>query len=385
VAFSSGQTIGDYQIVDVIGSGGMGAVYRVRHLISDRIEAMKIALPDLAGSAELAERFVREIRIQARLTHPNIAALHNALRFENQLLMVMEYVDGIPLSSRVKLGKIDTLLSIEVALQVLTALQYAHSLGVIHRDVKPANIMIAKGGIAKLMDFGIAHSAADYALTHTGAAIGSSYYMSPEQVKSEAVDGRSDIYSLGVVLYEMVTGIKPITGATAWSIMNAHLTQVPIAPAVLDPALPSSLSSAILKALEKEPRNRFESAAAFAGALTTIQQQIRAVPAVTSNPMLETLAAPMPPGSPVAASAVSTGPTPNAVATPTPGTGTKTFSPEDLELVKRHLAAYIGPVARIVVDRAAKKAKSLQALYQMVAEEVPQGKERESFLAKRPL
>lgn len=362
----------------------MGAVYKVRHLISDRIEAMKIVLPDLAGSSELAERFVREIRIQARLAHPNIAALHNALRFENQLLMVMEYVDGMSLSSRVQQGRIATLLSLEVAFQILGALQYAHSLGVIHRDVKPANIMIAKGGTAKLMDFGIARSAVDHGLTRTGAALGSSYYMSPEQVKSEALDHRSDIYSLGIVLYEMVTGIKPITGDTSWAIMNNHLTQIPLAPAALDPSLPPALSAAILKALEKNPANRFESAAALADTLTAIRNQITPVSPVLNQPLLETLAIPLNPEFRLPGSGVSSIPTPPATVTPSPSSVTKSFAKEDLDVVKRELAVYIGPVARIVVDRAAKKAKDLKTLYQLVAEEVPPGKERNAFLAKRP-
>jgi len=334
---------------------------------------MKVVLPDLAGSADLAERFIREIRIQARLAHPNIAALHNALRFENQLLMIMEYVDGMALSSRLRHGKIDPALSIEILLQVLAALQYAHALGVIHRDVKPANIMVAKGGVVKLMDFGIARSSVDASLTQSGNVLGSSYYMSPEQVKGEIADSRSDIYSAGIVLYEMITGLKPITGPTTWSVMNHHLSQPPIAPAALDPALPLSLSTAVLKALEKDPASRFANTAEFAESIKNARNQISLAPPVDKELMAETL--------PLASQLKSTS---NPIGASTPSIETKVFSREELDAAKRDLAACIGPMARIIVDRAAKKTKNLKALYELIAEEVPPGRERASFLAKRP-
>ena len=137
----------------------MGVVYQVRHLISDRIEAMKVLLPDFESNPALAERFVREIRLQASLSHPHIASLHNALRFENQLLMVMEFVDGRTLSELIRGGQqIDLARALQITIQVLSALEYAHSRGVIHRDVKPSNVMITPEGVAKLMDFGIARA-----------------------------------------------------------------------------------------------------------------------------------------------------------------------------------------------------------------------------------
>ena len=181
VAVSVGQTVGDYRVIGVIGAGGMGTVYKVQHLISDRIEAMKLVLPSLTASGELADRFIREIKVQARLSHPNIASLHNALRHEDQLLMVMEYIEGITLSERLNRGPLQPGESMDVAIQVLRALAYAHEQGVVHRDIKPANVMLTRGNTVKLMDFGIARSETDLGLTKTGMAVGSVYYMSPNK------------------------------------------------------------------------------------------------------------------------------------------------------------------------------------------------------------
>src|SRR5262245_52578183 len=156
-----GSTVGDYQIVGMLGAGGMGKVFKVRNVISDRIEAMKVLLPDLVSDQELADRFMREIKVQASLEHPNIAALHTALRIDNQLLMLMEFVDGETLEHKLKHGPLPAAQAVEYAMQVLSALDYAHTRGVIHRYIKPANMMPTPAGVIKLMDFGIAKAAAD--------------------------------------------------------------------------------------------------------------------------------------------------------------------------------------------------------------------------------
>ena len=188
-----GSTVGDYQIIGILGAGGMGKVYKVRNAISDRVEAMKVLLPDLATEPELADRFIREIKVQASLEHPNIAALHTALRVQNQLLMLMEFVEGMTLDQKLKSWSAAHCEAVEYVAQVLRALGYAHQHGVIHRDIKPANMMLTPGGVIKLMDFGIAKAATDRKLTMTGTTMGSLYYMSPEQIKGEAtLDARSD-------------------------------------------------------------------------------------------------------------------------------------------------------------------------------------------------
>jgi serine/threonine-protein kinase len=406
--FSIGDTAGDYRIVGELGKGGMGTVYKVQHLISDRIEAMKVVRPDRLESPELADRFIREIRVQARLNHPNIASLHNAIRWEDHFLMIMEYVEGPTLSAFLHRGPLDPGKSVYIILQALSALAYAHAQGVVHRDIKPANIIITPDGTAKLMDFGIARSLADHVqLTQTGAVVGSFHYMPPEQIQGAPVDGRSDLYSTGIMLYEMVTGVRPITGDSSWNIMNGHIHQIPRAPAMVNQALPASLSLAILKAIEKNPAERYQTAGEFAQMLIALQSrypQLAYGVAAAQEPHRTSASreyAPPPrktelqftelaPHRPIVEVATpSPTPSSNPVSTPPSstrpsGTQPRSFGPDELEPVKRELAAYLGPMARILVDRAARKATTWKQLYDILAPEVPAGDERKRFLATRP-
>jgi len=266
--YEIGSRIGDYEILQVLGAGGMGRVYKVRNTISDRVEAMKVLLPNLEGNTDLADRFTREIKVQASLDHPNIAALHTALRIENQLVMLMEFVEGTPLDTMMETGPVPVDKAADYFAQVLSALSYAHGRGVVHRDLKPGNMMVTPTGLVKLMDFGIAKMSADRKLTQTGSTVGSLYYMSPEQIKGALdLDPRSDLYSLGVSLYEIVTGARPFQGDSEYSIMAAHLEHKPLPPIQITPNLPPGLSEVILQALEKEPENRFQTADAFRTAL----------------------------------------------------------------------------------------------------------------------
>jgi len=268
--FVPGQRLGDYEVLGVLGAGGMGKVYKVRNTISDRVEAMKILLGNLAGQKELADRFLREIKVLASLDHPNIAALRTALTLDNQLVMMMEYVDGETLSSRLQQGPIAPADAVKYSEQILAALAYAHRLSVIHRDVKPSNMMLTPEGVVKLMDFGIARPSNDSGMTITGTTLGSLNYMSPEQVKGEIVDARSDLYSFGVSLYEMVTGQLPFRGNSNYSVMSAHLQEQPPPPITVRPGLPQGLNEIILMSMAKKPSDRFQSADAFANALRTV-------------------------------------------------------------------------------------------------------------------
>jgi serine/threonine-protein kinase len=363
VAFSLGQTVGDYQVIEILGAGGMGTVYKVKHLISERLEAIKLVLPELTANPDLMERFMREIKVQARLAHPHIASLHNALRIDNQLLMVMEFVEGRTLHSILRQGVMEPPAAIDIVLQILSALEYAHAQGVVHRDIKPANIMLTPTGGVKLMDFGIARSASDdNPLTQTGAAVGSVYYMSPEQVQGLPVDARADLYSVGVLLYEMTTGVRPITGDGSYAVMNGHLHTIPRAPSSVNPRLPEPLSLAILKAMEKPKEGRFQTARGFAESLIAVRSRVAATvapPASLPVPHIQ-----------------------EAVVTPTPS-GVR-FDPERLEKLTRELASFVGPVAKVLVSRAAKKAQDWKQLYDALAPEVPEGAERKQFLSKRP-
>jgi serine/threonine protein kinase len=265
--------LGDYEILSVLGSGGMGRVYKVRNSITDRVEAMKVLLPDLQGHEEVAARFLREIKVLAALNHPNIAPLHTALTIENQLVMIMEYVEGQSLSSRLNNGPIAVPDALSYLDQVLDALSYAHHQHVIHRDIKPANMMLTPAGSVKLMDFGIARTEDEPSkLTAPGSTLGSMSYMSPEQVTGAATDERSDLYSLGISLYEMVTGEKPFQGESNFSIMAAHINQAPTPPMDLLPGLPSKVNEIILTSIAKSPTQRFQSADAFRYAVKQVLQ-----------------------------------------------------------------------------------------------------------------
>jgi serine/threonine-protein kinase len=253
-------------------------------VISERVEAMKILLANLAGQKELADRFLREIKLLATLDHPNIAALRNALTLDNQLVMIMEYVEGATLASRLQQGPIPPADAVNYAEQLLSALSYAHHLNVIHRDVKPANMMLTPQGVVKLMDFGIARPNNEAGMTVTGTTLGSLNYMSPEQVRGEPVDPRSDLYSLGVSLYEMVTGQLPFRGHSNYSVMSAHLQELPPPPITVRPDLPKGINDIILMAMAKEPQGRFQSAEAFGNALKSVMPSVNR-PATPGTPV----------------------------------------------------------------------------------------------------
>ncbi len=279
-----GKRMGDYQILNELGSGGMGRVYRVRNVLSDRIEAMKVLLPDLAGRQELAARFQREIKLLASLNHPNIAALRTALTIDNQLVMIMEYVEGTTLAFRLQQGPISVPDAVNYIDQALNALSYAHQQHVIHRDIKPANMILTPQGVIKLMDFGIARAGDERSLTMTGTTLGSLSYMSPEQVKGEATDARSDLYSVGVSLYEMVTGQRPFQAHSDYSIMAAHVREIPKPPIELQQGLPPALNEIILIAIAKEPAQRFQTADAFRNALSNVPAAASASQATAPSP-----------------------------------------------------------------------------------------------------
>jgi eukaryotic-like serine/threonine-protein kinase len=263
----TGQRVGDYEVLAPLGAGGMGRVYKVRNVISNREEAMKILLPDFASDPELAARFMAEIRTLAGLEHPGIAQLRTAFQYNNQFVMVMEYVEGTTLEKLAAQTRVPVDHILDYSTQVLAALSYAHGRGVTHRDIKPANIMITTHGLVKLMDFGIAKSTDDMQLTRPGTTMGSVYYMSPEQVRGGTVDARSDLYSFGVTLYEMLTGRKPFQADTSYSILNAHMNEAPTPPAELDPSISQQLNAIVLRAMAKLPEQRFQTAEEFRTAL----------------------------------------------------------------------------------------------------------------------
>lgn len=267
MALETGQRVGEYEVVGPLGVGGMGHVYKVRNIISNRDEAMKVLLPDFASDADLAARFMTEIRTVAGLEHPGIAQLRTAFQYQNQLVMVMEYVEGATLEKLAAQIRIPLDHVLDYTGQVLAALSYAHSRGVIHRDIKPANIMITTHGVVKLMDFGIAKSTDDLHLTRPGTTMGSVYYMSPEQVRGGNIDARSDLYSLGVTLYELLTGARPFQADTSYTILDAQLNKAPRPLIEVNPSIPPVLNDIVLRALAKRVEDRFQTADEFRDAL----------------------------------------------------------------------------------------------------------------------
>jgi len=276
------QRIGDYEILAPIGAGGMGRVFKVRNVISNREEAMKVLLPDFASQPELAARFLAEIRTLATLEHPNITQLRTAFDYQGHFVMVMEYVEGATLETMASAGRIPLEQMLDYASQTLAGLSYAHGHGVTHRDIKPANIMITTHGVAKLMDFGIAKSTEDIQLTRPGTTMGSVYYMSPEQVQGGPIDARSDIYSFGVTLYEMFTGRKPFVSESSYTVLNAQINENPVPLIEVNPDLPVELNDIVLKAMAKDPAARFQNADAMRNALRGLRgAQAAAVPVST--------------------------------------------------------------------------------------------------------
>jgi serine/threonine-protein kinase len=276
---------GRYHLERELGAGGMGAVYLAQDLQLQRHVAIKVLPPELAVRPELRERFLRETRVAAGFSHPNIVAVHAVEEHPQLLCFVMGFIEGETLGQRVRrAGPLGAAEAVRVLQEVAWALSYAHGRGVVHRDIKPDNILIERAtGRALVTDFGIARSTASGAagLTQVGEVVGTPQFMSPEQAAGESLDGRSDLYSLGVVGFFAVTGRLPFEAPSAQAVMAMHLTQAAPRVASLRPDLPQALCAAIDRCLEKEPAKRFESGEALAAALDVMRAARREVaPAV---------------------------------------------------------------------------------------------------------
>jgi serine/threonine protein kinase len=387
MAFEPGQRIGDYEVVAKLGAGGLGVVYEVQHLISQRREAMKILLPDQSGAPEMVERFRREVQTLATLSHVNIAQLHTAFYYENQLAMIMELIHGETLRDlRIRMA-IHLPQALDYVSQILHALVYAHGLGVVHRDIKPSNIMITSGGFVKLLDFGIALTEHGSDLTRAGFLLGSINYMSPEQVSGSKATARSDIYSVGVTLYELLTGVLPIKGENNYEIMMGHMHQVPLAPHHIAPLVPMAVSDAVMRALTKDPAQRFATADEFLRAL-------KLHPAASEEGATYAAPLPLPPRDP---GQTSTAPLRSQAGSASPSFGAHVatgsmqqkppsssgFQNLSLEDVSRKLAVYIGPVAKFVVKKLAAKSSDMDFIYREAAKEIPSDTDRAAFLKSK--
>jgi serine/threonine protein kinase len=259
----------NFRILEQLGEGGMGVVYKGVDTSLDRLVAIKVLNSDLSRNPELVERFRAEARAQANLNHTNIATLYAFVAQGGQAWMVMEYIEGETISHMLeRRGLLPPDVAVPLFKQALLGIGWAHRMGIVHRDIKPSNLMVNKQGIVKVMDFGIAKVlGSGRGLTRTGTALGTAYYMSPEQVMNKPVDIRSDIYSLGVTLYEMLTANVPFQGESDFHVMTAHVNVPPPAPTRYYPYIPRGVENAVLKAMAKDPAGRFQTVEEFGAAL----------------------------------------------------------------------------------------------------------------------
>jgi serine/threonine-protein kinase len=263
-----GNIIGNYKIEQKLGEGGMGAVYKGVDMMLEREVAIKALRPELASQTQVVERFRSEAVTLAKLNHPNIATLYNFFRQGDEFYMVLEFVRGTTLDQIIsERGAMPAEQAVPLFCKVLDGIDHAHEMGIVHRDIKPANMMLTDKGALKVLDFGIARILGTARMTKAGHLIGTIEYMAPEQVKGLETDARSDIYSLGMLLYEMLTGRVPFDIQNEFELMKAQIEQMPVPPRQINPGIPPEVEGAIMRAIAKDPIERYQTAGDFRAVL----------------------------------------------------------------------------------------------------------------------
>jgi eukaryotic-like serine/threonine-protein kinase len=365
------ETIGRYRVERLLGTGAMGEVYRAYDPIIDRPVAIKVLRPELmagSGSEQWLQRFRREARAAGRRFHANIIAILDFGDDNGVPFLAMEYVDGRSLDVIIKSsGPLGPKRSVGIMMQVLSALRFAHQNGIVHRDVKPSNIMILEGGDVKVADFGIARIDTSE-FTIVGDLLGTPAYMAPEQLSGGAVDHRTDLFAAGVILFEMLTGVKPFRGRSITEIMSFMETRGPEDIRALNPAVPDALKRVITKSLAFDPAQRYSDAGDFSNAIAEL------VPVLTGNlPNSEM------PSSAAAIPQTELRPVPRAGQASPPETSLR---PDLLQEIERDLATFIGPMASIVLRRALRQTNDLLELYNVLSNQVTSPRDRAEFLTR---
>jgi serine/threonine protein kinase len=348
------RSIGRYRIEALLGTGAMGEVYRAHDPAIDRLVAIKVVRPELvagSGGEQLLGRFRREARAAGRRFHPNIVAIWDFGDDHGTPFLVMELVEGQSLDQLIKSsGPLAQARSVAIITQVLSALGFAHASGIVHRDIKPSNIMVLPGDQVKVADFGIARLEASE-FTIVGDLLGTPAYMAPEQLSGGPIDHRTDLFATGVILFEMLTGVKPFRGKSITEIISFMEKRGPEDIRALNPAVPEAMKHVIGKSVAFDPAQRYADAAAFSRAVA------EAMPGVPGEPQL---------------------------ATDTAQTASReaSFSAELLRETERDLATFIGPMASIAVKRAVRNASDLLGLYELLGKQVANPKDHAEFLAR---
>lgn len=270
-----GQVLGNrYLLLEKIGGGGMAVVYKAKCNLLNRFVAIKILRSEFTNDEEFVKRFKVEAQAVASLSHPNVVSIYDVGHQEDIHYIVMEYVDGMTLKEFInKHGAINWQDAVKITIQICSAIEHAHKNNIVHRDIKPHNILLTKEGIAKVTDFGIARAVTSSTITMVGSTIGSVHYFSPEQARGGFIDEKSDLYSLGIALYEMVTGKVPFDGDTPVSVALKHIQEVPVEPHKHVPSLPYGVNEIIMKAIQKEQNLRYQSATSMINDLNRVLVQ----------------------------------------------------------------------------------------------------------------
>jgi serine/threonine protein kinase len=370
------RSIGRYRIEALLGTGAMGEVYRAHDPAIDRLVAIKVVRPELvagSGGDQLLGRFRREARAAGRRFHPNIVAIWDFGDDNGTPFLVMELVEGQSLDQLIKSsGPLAQARSVAIITQVLSALGFAHASGIVHRDIKPSNIMVLPGDQVKVADFGIARLEASE-FTIVGDLLGTPAYMAPEQLAGGPIDHRTDLFATGVILFEMLTGVKPFRGKSITEIISFMEKRGPEDIRALNPAVPEAVKHVIGKSVAFDPAQRYAEAAAFAKAVADAMPGLSMPGLSMPGPLRE----PQLGGSAISKAQAQL--TANAAHTTS---GETSFSAELLRETERDLATFIGPMASIAVKRAVRNASDLLALYELLGRQVANPKDRAEFLAR---